>query len=80
MFSWGQNEHGQLGLGDNRQRQSPQEIYTFPANSKVSGRTLTSGEKKLRKCEIFALTPMHTNIHRWHAQMHLPKRTIFMLF
>jgi alpha-tubulin suppressor-like RCC1 family protein len=35
LFSWGQNENGQLGLGDNRQRQSPREIYTFPSTSKV---------------------------------------------
>ena len=33
LFSWGQNENGQLGLGDNRQRQKPVEIYTFPAGS-----------------------------------------------
>jgi len=33
LFAWGKNENGQLGLGDNRQRQSPQEVYTFPARS-----------------------------------------------
>jgi len=35
LFAWGRNENGQLGLGDNRQRQSPQEIYTFPSASRV---------------------------------------------
>ena len=35
LFSWGRNENGQLGLGDNRQRQSAREIYTFPSTSKV---------------------------------------------
>ena len=35
LFTWGQNENGQLGLGDNRQRQSPYHVYTFPAGSHV---------------------------------------------
>ena len=34
-FFQGQNESGQLGLGDNRQRQSPKVVYTFPAGSHI---------------------------------------------